>query len=184
MPSDVCHSPRTPSPFSVKLALVPNISISRASLFPLPRMPRPRSHLPQLGLRGCEREVVATHNDTDVSLGMVEYRCTLGTRQAPASLRCHPPHPDAAFLTPDNHLFSLAHFRHFLHSSGNATHSSSSYFALKSSFFTSMNMSFTSSWPCFRLFSHTLERMQTVLSLPPMVSSPRTNRLSHPMFLV
>ena len=59
------------------------ISTSRTSPCPLPRMPRTldvapfahhRSHLPQLRLRGYEREVVAMHNDTDVSSGVVEYR--------------------------------------------------------------------------------------------------------------
>ena len=45
-----------------------------------------------------------------------------------------------------------------------------------------MNMSFTSSWPCSRLFSRTpVQNMQTMLSLPPMVIPPRTTRLSDPL---
>ena len=122
-------------PSSVHLKFLPNISISRTSRFPLPRMTRtfrvtfstskddthlhvvpfahPRSHFPQLRLRGCELEVVATHND---------------------------PH----------HLFSLAYFPNFLNLFRNSTHYSSSHFALRSAFFTSMDMNLTSTWRCLQ----------------------------------
>ena len=56
---------------------------------------------------------------------------------------------------PYKHILSLAYFRHFWNSPDNSTHDSSSHFALKCAFFTSMNMSFISSWPCSRLCSRT-----------------------------
>ena len=43
-------------------------------------------------------------------------------------------------------------------------HSSSAHVALRCVFFTSMNVSFTSFWPCSRLFSSILQRVQTMLS--------------------
>ena len=98
------------------------------------------------------------HNDTHVSPGMVEYLlkllCHVETRHSPVFSRSHLSHRDAAFPVPYNHLFSLAYFPNFLNSSGNLAHSSSSH-ALRCAFFMSMNMRFTSFWPCSRLFSRT-----------------------------
>ena len=98
------------------------------------------------------------HNDAHVRLGMIEYRRYAGpvrTRLSPVLSRSRPPMRTPLFLIPYNHLFSLAYFPHFLNSSGNSTHSSSSHFALRWAFFTSTNMSSTSSWHCARPFSLT-----------------------------